>query len=737
MKYKSIISFVFGILCCSSGIFAQSHPCLLLTGDGVAQMKKEKGKVASFDRVVNELTAKSNQSISQPIVVPVPKDAGGGFTHEQHKANYYAMYHCGLAYQLTDDMKYARYVINMLKAYAKLYPTLGYHPVTTSEVRGRLFWQTLNESVWLVHTSIAYDCVKSAMTDAERRDVEKHLFYPMSHFIMDGNEANHQVFNKMHNHGTWATTAVGMIGMAMGDSDLVDKALYGSDKSGKNGGFIRQLNELFSPDGYFTEGAYYQRYAIWPFVLFAQCIDHYRPQQKIFEYRDCILLKAVKTLLQLSYDDELLRFNDALQKGFDAQELVYAVDIMYHAFPQEKSLLSVASQYQHTFLPCDAGYAVARDIAAGQVEAMKYKSCFLSDGKAGDKGGIALIRSNDNHLNSLLTLKATSHGLSHGHFDKLTMAYYDNDHVIFGDYGAVRWLNIEAKDGGGYTHENETFAKQTIAHNTLVVDQKSDFDGKIKVSSNYHPIFDVHDFSNPAVQVMSAIDSNAYVGVRMRRTLAYVSTGFLQCPLILDIIHADSDEPHVYDLPYWYQGQLVSTNFHYQRALTSLQTLGDKNGYQYIWNEGIGANDKSGTSCFTFICGNKFYSVNTSTDPSTRMYFLRLGANDGKFNLRSSENAYMLRTEGKPHITYASSIESHGVYDLQVEQASNLQSACESVSVVVDTPQYTVVKACYKNGHEVTLCIANEDKDSSAVHSVHSIEGLSYQWKGVWNITTK
>ena len=66
----------------------------------------------------------------------------------------------------------------------------------------------------------------------------------------------------MHNHATWATAAVGMIGFAMNREDYVNKALYGSDETGKRGGFIRQMDYLFSPDGYFTEGAYYQRYAI-------------------------------------------------------------------------------------------------------------------------------------------------------------------------------------------------------------------------------------------------------------------------------------------------------------------------------------------------------------------------------------------------------------------------------------------------------------------------------------------
>src|SRR5690606_19135447 len=106
---------------------------------------------------------------------------------------------------------------------------------------------------------------------------------------------------------------VGMIGYVMGDKNLTDMALYGSGKDGKTG-FIRQLDVLFSPDGYFTEGPYYQRYAIWPFMTFAQVVQHQQPELKIFEYRDGILLKAVDKLLQSSYKGEIFYLNDALRK---------------------------------------------------------------------------------------------------------------------------------------------------------------------------------------------------------------------------------------------------------------------------------------------------------------------------------------------------------------------------------------------------------------------------------------
>ncbi len=381
-----------------TAVAAAQHPSLLLTERGVAEIRAARGEVPAFDRSLEATLRGADDALAQPIVVPQPKDGGGGYTHEQHKLNYYRMFDCGVAYQMTGEAKYARYVVDMLLAYAELYPTLGYHPVKLSGVPGRIFWQTLNESVWLVHTAIAYDCVYDCLTVKERRVVEERLFRPYADFVMNGtsdNRANNAVFNRMHNHGTWATAAVGMIGMAMGDDDLVDRALYGSDKTGRTGGFIRQLDCLFSPDGYFTEGAYYQRYAIWPFVVFAQCIEHKRPEIGIFRYRDGIIPKAVATLTQLAYEGRFLRFNDALDKGYDAQELIYAVDIAYNADPSNKQLLDIAARYQNKFLPTDAGYAVARDIARGEAEPLRFRSALYRDGREGDEGGIAVMRSTD------------------------------------------------------------------------------------------------------------------------------------------------------------------------------------------------------------------------------------------------------------------------------------------------------------------------------------------------------
>ncbi|MGM9762820.1 MAG: heparinase II/III family protein [Candidatus Cryptobacteroides sp.] len=727
--------FIFSLLVSAVAYGGVQHPTLLLTKDGVKEMKASLGTVPQFDKAVDELIAEADAAVVRELCVPQPVDGGGGYSHEMHKLNYYDMYACGVAWQLTGDRKYADKVREILYAYAELYPTLGYHQLGLSKSPGRIFWQTLNESVWLVHTSVAYDCVYDFLSAKDRKHLEKNLFYPMAYFIMDGTpdkRINNEIFNRMHNHGTWATSAVGMIAMVMGDGELLDKALYGSDRTGKHGGFIMQLDKLFSPDGYFTEGAYYLRYAIWPFVTFAQCIEHYRPELKIFSYRDGIILKAVDVLLQMAYDGVFCRFNDALEKGYNAQELIYAVDIAYNADKSNKALLSVARDYQNKVLVSDAGYAVAKGIHDGEAVPMVFKSAFFRDGSKGDEGGIAFMRSGREELNSLVTFKATSHGLSHGHYDKLTFAYYDNGNEIITDYGASRFLNIEAKYKGHYTKQNKSYAMTTIAHNTLVVDGKSHFGGNIDESSKYAPEIHYVNMEDKDMQVVSAIERNAAPGVVMHRTLLYADIPFLQYPLIMDIMKAESETEHQYDYPIHYNGHMISLTVPYERAMSEMKALGRKNGYQHLWVE-ASAKGAEGSTSYTWLTGDRMYSISTNTDPQTEVVLARIGANDPDFNLRS-EPVYLLREKEKKCHTFASCIETHGKYDLQVEQSANLVHSCKGVTVLHDSHEYTVVKYDFINGNSVTVCLSNVNADSQATHSVTIPDGKTISWTGVADV---
>ncbi len=700
---------------------AAEHPGLFLTPKGVQEIKASLGKYPMFDKSYKELKAIADKALAEPIEVPVPKDGGGGYTHEKHKNNYYEMNAAGTLFQLTGNVKYAEFVRDMLLKYAELYPKLGLHPVVKSEARGKLFWQTLNDAVWLVHTANAYDCVYNFISDKDRKFIEKNLFQPMAEFLSNGNESNYRTFNLMHNHGTWALAAVGMIGYVMNDKDLIDKALYGSKKDGKTG-FIRQLDVLFSPDGYFTEGPYYQRYSIWPFMTFAQVIQNQQPELNIFKYRDGILQKAVNTVLQCAYNGEFFYLNDALHKTYETQEIVYAVDIAYKNNPDNKQLLDIARQ-QNAFIISGEGLATAKAFYEEKYPKFEQKSILFHDGANGDEGGVGIIRNGK----TCLTFKATSHGLSHGHYDKLSIVLYDNGNCILPDYGSVRFLNIEPKDGGGYTKENKTWGTQTIAHNTVTVDGKSDFNGDIKLSSKYHSDINYFDAKNPDIQVVSAVERNAYNGVAMTRTTAMISNKAFEYPVVIDIFKVISDSTHNLDFPFYYNGQMVSTDFPYQKNTKELKALGTKNGYQHLWLEATGKTDKP-TAAFTWFNENRFYSITTLANANSQFMMTRIGAGDPDFNLRNTP-AFMVREPKASHHTFVSVIEPHGLYDLNREVTSGFEPNVANIELLKDDENITAAKVVMKSGYTFLFITVNKNFGEQINRTV-TLNGATISFKG-------
>ena len=270
----------------------QKHPCLILTDESIKSVKNELKSTGLLSSSINDIKFRIDGKINDTIDVPIPKDAGGGYTHEQHKRNYTMMYESGILYQIYKDNKYAELVKNTLMKYASMYSRLPLHPVKKSSYRGKLFWQGLNESVWLVYTSQAYDCIYDYLTQDERDYIENGLFKPMVKFLAVDNE---KTFTRIHNHGTWSVAAVGMISYVMGDMQMAKNAISGPQGYSK-AGFLAQIDELFSPDGYFVEGPYYQRYSLQPFITFALAINNNEPERKIFEYKNGVLVKAVTTL---------------------------------------------------------------------------------------------------------------------------------------------------------------------------------------------------------------------------------------------------------------------------------------------------------------------------------------------------------------------------------------------------------------------------------------------------------
>jgi hypothetical protein len=399
-------------------------------------------------------------------------------------------------------------------------------------------------------------------------------------------------------------------------------ALKGSKKDGKSG-FLKQIDDLFSPDGYYEEGPYYLRYAIHPFILFARAIQQYQPELKIYEYRNSLLKKAVNCDLQCTYTNKVFfPINDALKdKTYESEELVYAVDIAYGDIGAGDDLLDIAQQ-QKRVIVSDAGLKVAKAIAEGKTKPFVYKPQFITDGADGKSGGIGILRTGKNENQTLAVMKAGTQGMGHGHFDRLNILFYDNNVEVLSDYGAVRFLNVETKTGGGYTKENDTWGKATIAHNTLVVDKTDHYNSDWEQGEKSSPSLIYFDANNK-YQVVCAEENKAYKDVKMLRTAILFQPEGAESPLLLDVFKIRSSTEHQYDLPFWYQGHLTNINFKYKSNTTQLNTLGTKDGYEHIW---LNAEAKVGNAngAITFLNNRKFYTTTFLADTSTKVEFVTL-----------------------------------------------------------------------------------------------------------------
>jgi hypothetical protein len=699
------------------------HPITFFTKVEAAEVRNSLSKYPLLTKSYNEIKKETDQWVGKDVDVPFPKDPAGGYTHDKHKSNYMLMFNSGVLYNLTGDVKYAKLVKDILLKYAVLNPTLKNHPQATSSSPGHLFWQALNDANWLVYSGMAYDLVYNSLSAAERKTIEDGAFKPEVDFFTKDLK---NWFNLIHNHGVWAFAGVGIVGIATNNKDYVDMALYGTNKDGKTG-FLAQMNGLFSPDGYYTEGPYYVRYAILPYYLFANALYHARPVLKIFQYRNAILQKAlVSGLQQTNLDGKFFPLNDALKdKDYTSNELVTAVDIAWDVYGKDDGLLVVANKQDRVLLN-KGGVALATTLAAAKSipDYYSYRPVDYKDGKNGDEGGVSLLRTGKGSDLTTLIYKYTSHGLSHGHFDKLNINLFDKGNEILTDYGSVRFIGIEQKYGGRYLPENKTYASQTIAHNTIVVDEISDFNGKEDEGEKYHSDKLFSDINNKNVEMVAASEDNAYKNVHLQRT-EYL----LQLPegrkLIVDLFNVSSPGEHQYDLPFQYSGQLIATSFKYEAFSKKQETLGKKNGYQFLWKEAE-ARVAGTTAQFTFLNDKTYYSISTLVQDSADLFFTRIGANDPDFNLRH-EPAYIIRKKGKDQV-FVNVIEIHGKFDPISEYSINAYPSVNQIRLVQNDEDYSIAEISIDN-KKLVIAQCNKDFNSTTKHTVQNIN-----WTGPYAV---
>ncbi|HET6230414.1 MAG TPA: heparinase II/III family protein, partial [Longimicrobiaceae bacterium] len=468
-----------------------------------------------------------------------------------------------------------------------------------------------------------------------------------------------------------------------------------------------------------------------PFFQLADAVQRNQPQVGIYAYRGGILKKALYSAMQTTFPNGVFApINDASRTmDVTSPEATVAVDLGYGQYGADESLLAAAAMQGDVILN-GAGLKVARDMAAhaGTPKA-RWGSVEFTDGADGARGGLGILRSGEGTDATMLLMKYGVHGQGHGHFDKLHFIFFDGGNEVVPDYGFSRWINIEPKFGGRYLPENDSYAKQTIAHNTVTVDGQSQSAGSYRADEEKWATRHFFDARNPAAQAMSAKADGFYPGVSMQRTMLLVRDARLPYPVVLDLYRLKSAAQHTYDYPVHFRGQLVASNVKYEAHTARQDALGTAAGYQHLWNEASASTDS--VVRMTWLDGHRYYSVTTAGAPSTQVIFARTGAGDPSFNL-IQEPAMILRRRAGDQL-FASAIEPHGFFSELEERSADARPSIQSVRVIGQSDEASVVEVTGKDGLRWTVMVSNGPASDTARHRV-AFGGQTYEWTGNYSV---
>jgi hypothetical protein len=450
-----------------------------------------------------------------------------------HRTYFKAAFHLGLAYALTGRQAYASKCAEILLGYADRYKTYPIHNVygKPSPTGGRLFAQTLGEASAIIDAIWAYDLIYSAnvLSEEQRRKIEYDFFREVVAVIRrhDGGMSNWQ---------SWHNAAIGAIGLCLQDDELVDLAING--KSG-----IRfQLDNSVASDGFWYEGTpsyhFYALEAILRLGLMAKTasIDLFgHPKFKA-------LFDAP---LELAMPDNVLpALNDSGTHKLSRRSYLY--DMAFGIWPDRH------------YLPVAGSRKRQLDGLLFGAEGLPKASTVPLTSRDFSGIGVAVLRTGEQGHQSYLLMDYGPHGGSakgHGHPDKLNIIFFAHGLQIVPDPGSGLY--------GTSVHRN--WYRQTLAHNTVVIDAK-----RQNIARGKLVLFE----TSGSVQAIRATCDNAYPGVEFDRTLVLLEDGFV------DVFRVQCEQERTIDWVYHNRGTLeqVASN----AVIPQEGKMGKDAGYQHF-----------------------------------------------------------------------------------------------------------------------------------------------------------
>ena len=198
-------------------VFPERHPYLALTPADVARARDRAERYAWAEQAMQNLTNEAKGHLAANWdTLPDKGDRA-------HWGKASALFNVARAHALTGEARFGEWVRDGLLAYADLYPGLA-----LTNQRCKLFRQSpLYEAMWFVPAAQAYDLVAdSGLLSAEqKRHIETDLLRAGMVCFMIRDFQNDARVKDLHyrcyNFQAWHLSAVGLVGLALRDPELV------------------------------------------------------------------------------------------------------------------------------------------------------------------------------------------------------------------------------------------------------------------------------------------------------------------------------------------------------------------------------------------------------------------------------------------------------------------------------------------------------------------------------------
>ncbi|MBN2498778.1 MAG: heparinase II/III family protein [Deltaproteobacteria bacterium] len=513
----------------------------------------------------------------------------------------------GLAYRLTGEIAYADEAAAILLAYADAY--LGYplHDVQGGQGSSgaRASAQTLDESSWLIPLAWAYDLIADspALGDADRAHIEHDLLRAAVAVIRrnDAGESNWQ---------SWHNAAVAAVGFGLEDARLAAEALYGQS------GFLFQMAHSVSADGFWYEGSWgYHFFALSPLVQTALMAE----MAGLDLFAEPGLHDMFASAVRFSMPDlSLPPFNDSGRQNLSAERDLY--EVAYARYLEDELVVPLVDE------------ARGREALFWGLEQLPGISARALGSLIFADAGYAVLRAGGSERAHYLALDYGPHGGWHGHFDKLGFVSFAR--------GEVMGLDPGTQSYAAPTHE--TWDKQTVAHNTVVIDEHSQAEATGVL---------IRSVLLPDVGFARADAGPVYPdSARLVRTLALLPD------YALDVFQVDSTDgaSHQIDLVYHNAGGASA-----DLALEDYSAFGDENGYQHLQACRAAAADSGFSVTFDLEGGDELdYGSVWPSEPGIEASFTQTraqsaaGSGSGRlhYDFSAAQGYILYSTESPPPI---------------------------------------------------------------------------------------